>query len=72
VSTQKKVSENSSFFKKFEKHGGEKMIIPGHPGGLDKIFFAEIVCKKYFLKKNSYLGVTGLLPYFLCKAYSPP
>jgi len=33
VSTQKKVGENSSFFKKFEKRGGKKMIIPGKPGG---------------------------------------
>ena len=54
------------------------MVIPGHPGGLGKIFLDQnvswpcgISMQKNFFLKHSFWGVTRLLPYFLCKAYSP-
>ena len=42
-STIKKIfCEKVVLSKKFEKRGGEKMVIPGHSGGLGKIFSTKM------------------------------
>ena len=71
MSTQKKVGENSSFFEKFEKSGGEKMVITGHPWWLGKIFFGQniswacgISMQKIFFEKKQLLGSYGTFTLF--------
>ena len=71
ISMQKIFFEKSHFFKKFEKSGGEKMVITGHPWWLIKIFFGQnvswacgISMQKIFFEKKQLLGSYGTFTLF--------